>query len=367
MRGPPMPAKSTGLRRAFSASMSGAAIWSPEASPATMAMRRRSAATVRHLADDSALARGDEPEERPHLGRRRALGLERRLGLLQAETLAIQRLERALEPLDRLRREAAPLEAFLVDAHGSGRRARGHHVRGDILRQGGPHAGKGVRADADVLVHEGVAAEDRPVADRHVAGELGDVVEDRLATHLAIVRQVHVSHDPVLVPQARDADILRRAAVDGDGLADGIAVADLDPGRLAGVLLVLRRRADRGEVPDVVAPADAGVAVEHHVRADPGALADLDVLADDRIGADLDVRGEPRARVHDGARMDLGHQAPAGWTAQRIVASATTAPATRATQANLPMLRSTRSSLTSSSSWSPGITGFLKRALSMPT
>jgi hypothetical protein len=50
-----------------------------------------------------------------------------------------------------------------------------------------------------------------------------------------------------------------------------------------------------------------------------------------------------------------------------MVASATTAPATRARQVNLPMPRSVRSIVTSISSWSPGTTGFLKRALSMPT
>jgi hypothetical protein len=43
--------------------------------------------------------------------------------------------------------------------------------------------------------------------------------------------------------------------VEGDEFADGVAVADLGGGRLAGVLLVLRRRADGGELENlVVAP-----------------------------------------------------------------------------------------------------------------
>ena len=37
------------------------------------------------------------------------------------------------------------------------------------------------------------------------------------------------------------------------------------------------------------------------------------------------------------------------------------------TQVNLPIALSRRSSVTSTSSWSPGTTGRLKRALSMPT
>jgi hypothetical protein len=143
-----------------------------------------------------------------------------------------------------------------------------------------------------------------PVADADMAGDLRQVGEDGVVADLAVVREVHVGHDPVVVADARDARILHRAAVDGAELAEGVAVPDLDPGRLALVLLVLRRRADRDEVPDGVAPADARVAVEHHVRADEAASAHFHVLADDRKRADLDVRGEPRAAVHDGAGMD---------------------------------------------------------------
>ena len=118
---------------------------------------------------------------------------------------------------------------------------------------------------------------------------------------------------------------------------------------------------------DAVAPADAHAPVDHHVGADPAALPDLGIRADDRIRADLDVVGEPRARMHQRARMDAPGHASAGRIASRMVASAATSVPTRATHENLPMPRSMRSTLTSSSSWSPGITGFLKRALSMPT
>ena len=95
------------------------------------------------------------------------------------------------------------------------------------------------------------------------------------------------------------------------------------------------------------------------------ALADLDVLADHRVRADLDVGREAGCAVDDGRRVDQAWST--GRTEQRIVASATTFPSTRATQPNLPMPRNARSITTSISSTSPGTTGFLKRALSMPT
>src|SRR5205823_827053 len=157
---------------------------------------------------------------------------------------------------------------------------------------------------------------------------------------LDVVREMHVGHDPVVAAQARDAGVLRRAAVDGAVLADGVVVADLHRGGLARVFLVLGRRADRREVEDAVAPADAHAAVEHDVRAEPASLAHFRVLAYDRVGADLDVRGEPRARVHQRAGMDPAAHKPDGRVARRIVASATTSPATLATQENLPMPRS---------------------------
>ena len=47
------------------------------------------------------------------------------------------------------------------------------------------------------------------------------------------------------------------AAVDGGELAEHVAVADLEARRLALVLLVLRRVADRGELEDLVVRADA--------------------------------------------------------------------------------------------------------------
>jgi hypothetical protein len=198
-----------------------------------------------------------------------------------------------------------------------------------------------------------------------MAGELAGVREDRLVADLAVVREMHVGHHPVVVTQPRHADVERGAAIDGDVLADGVVVADLDARRLVGVLLVLRRRADGGEVPDAVAATDARMSVDDDVRADPGALAHLDVLADDRVRADFHVLGKARAAMHRRGGMD--HLWSTGRIEQRIVASATVSPSTRATQANLPMPRSARSMVTSTSSWSPGTTGFLKRALSMPT
>src|SRR6185503_8913039 len=202
-----------------------------------------------------------------------------------------------------------------------------------------------------------------PVADHHVPGELRAVGEDGVAADLAVVRKVGIGHQPVVVAESRHHDVLDRAAVDGHVLADGVAVADLDRSVLAGVFLVLRLPAERREGEDPVFPADAHRPLQHDMRADRRLLADLHARADDGIRPHAHAAAEPRLRIDD--RGGVNHF-PAGWMVHRIDASATTSSPTRAMQLNLPMPRIARSNVTSRASWSPGNTGFLKRASSMP-
>ena len=101
---------------------------------------------------------------------------------------------------------------------------------------------------------------------------------------------------------------------------------------------------------DAVAPADAGTAVEHDVRADPGALAQFDRGTDDRVRPDLDLCCQLRTVMDDGSGVNRRHAPQIGLTEHRMVAAATSSPATRAAQLNLLMPRSWRSKVTSISS-----------------
>ena len=73
-----------------------------------------------------------------------------------------------------------------------------------------------------------------------------------LIAERAVVRDVRVGHEQIVIADARHALIADGAAVDGAELADHVAIADLQARRLAGVFLVLRRLADRGELEDLV-------------------------------------------------------------------------------------------------------------------
>src|SRR5690606_34389003 len=116
------------------------------------------------------------------------------------------------------------------------------------------------------------------------------------------------------------------SAIHGDELADRVAVADHQLAALAAELLVLRFAADRGEREDPVLAADAGRPLDHHVGADRGAVADLDVATAHGVRPDAVVGAGGCGRVDDGGCVDH----PAGTSAHRMSASATTLPSTTA-------------------------------------
>ena len=73
----------------------------------------------------------------------------------------------------------------------------------------------------------------------------------------AVVRDMRVGQQPVVVADAGDAAAVAGATVDGDEFADQVAVADDQFGAFAVEFLVLRVAADRGMTEDAVVAADA--------------------------------------------------------------------------------------------------------------
>src|SRR3546814_14132010 len=108
------------------------------------------------------------------------------------------------------------------------------------------HADEGVRADAAELVDAGEAAHDHPVADLHVPGEGGVVRKHAAAADLAVVGDVGIGPQPVVVPAAGRAAATPGAAVAGAALAAHVAVAEPQRHAFAAVLLVVRVAAARG-------------------------------------------------------------------------------------------------------------------------
>src|SRR3979411_2442438 len=137
-----------------------------------------------------------------------------------------------------------------------------------------------------------------------VTGKRRHIGEKRGVADPAVMRDMHVGHDPVIAADARDARILRGAAAEGAVFADGVAVADLERGRFTGVFLVLGGSAERAESVNPILNPYASSSLDQHVRPDRGPLPYLDVLADDRIGSHRYSRAGLPSPMNASARVD---------------------------------------------------------------
>ena len=107
----------------------------------------------------------------------------------------------------------------------------------------------------------------------------------------AVVGDVAVGHEEVVAADPRHPRV-GGAAVDGDVLAEDVAVADLHAGRLVVVLEVLRPFAEDGAAEDLVVAAHGQRADQVGVRPEHAARPDADPALDDDEGPDLHVVGE---------------------------------------------------------------------------
>ena len=71
-------------------------------------------------------------------------------------------------------------------------------------------------------------------------GKLSIVSKGCSVSDLAVVCDVHIGHDPVIVTHPGNADILCRTEIKRTKLADSISIADFKSSRLTRVFFVLR-------------------------------------------------------------------------------------------------------------------------------
>src|SRR5688572_27836370 len=137
--------------------------------------------------------------------------------------------------MDRLGGDSRPLEPHLVDA--SGYRL---HVRpAQVVRDEGLEVAPDAGGAADERVASNRDAMRRRAASREVCEGLDVAVpskeyavgEDHTVIDDAVVPDVTVPHEVVVVPNARHAARLGRGAVSRDALAEDVPVPDLEPRR----------------------------------------------------------------------------------------------------------------------------------------
>jgi hypothetical protein len=111
------------------------------------------------------------------------------------------------------------------------------------------------------------------------------VEENRAVADPAVMGDMRIGHDVVIVPDKRQAPSFNRPSVDGYEFAEHVPVADFHPRFFAFVPDVLGFRADGRERrktavrTDLREPSDADMGVQS------GILTDDDVLADNAVWA----------------------------------------------------------------------------------
>jgi len=158
-------------------------------------------------------------------------------------------------------------------------------------------------ADAAKLVHQRKAAQNSVVTNRHVTGQAGAIGENRSIADLAVMRQMAIGHDEIVMAEPRHTTARHGSTIESAVLPDDVPVADLKPGGFAFITQMLRRIAQGRELVNFIVPADTRRPVDDDMRTDPGVVTDLHARTDDAEGADMNVFPDFRARVDDGLGM----------------------------------------------------------------
>jgi hypothetical protein len=117
------------------------------------------------------------------------------------------------------------------------------------------------------LMNAGKTAKHREVANHHVARELGAIRQYRIVSDHAVMRHVHICHNPVSVAQSRITEILRGTNVECAELTYDIVVADFQPGGFVIVFFVLRYFTKGHMVKYAISATDLSSPGYHDVRA----------------------------------------------------------------------------------------------------
>src|SRR5690606_1807973 len=163
--------------------------------------------------------------------------------------------------------EAPALQTLGIDTHRPKRISGADDVRRNVLSNGACAANHAMSADADKLMDCGRSANYGPIADMYMSGQLYAIGDDSLVSYLAIMGNMDISHNPVIVADSGDADVLSGAGVNGDVFAHHVSVTDFQTCGFALVLFVLRHTANGTEAVEVVVFANSGVPVDYAVRA----------------------------------------------------------------------------------------------------
>lgn len=157
-------------------------------------------------------------------------------------------------------------------------------------------------ANCRKVMHDGIARYDRAIVNMHVPAEQNAVDQNHVIEDPAVVRDMTIGHEQIVVADAGDSVFLLGTTIDGDSFAKTIVVADRD--FRIGILPtdILRIAPDHGIRPEAVVASDRRATNDHDMTLQMRAIAECDVRTDDA------KRPNHNAASYPGSRINLRHR-----------------------------------------------------------
>jgi hypothetical protein len=163
-----------------------------------------------------------------------------------------------------------------------------------------------MRPNPAKLMHGGKCSNGCMISDRNVSGERCGICHDDVVSHDAVMGDVTVGHQKIIVSNNGNSMTSPRSAVQAHKLPEYIIIADFEIGRFPLVFEVLRIGSDRTVTIKTAPFPDAGPAMNANMRIQNGSRPNRHIRSDDTVGADFGFRGNFTRTVNNGRRV-YGH------------------------------------------------------------
>jgi len=118
------------------------------------------------------------------------------------------------------------------------------------------------------------------------------------------MRDMHISHDPVVIADTCNTTTITRTAVNGAEFTDGIAITNDKFRALTGKFLVLWIIADRGKLKYSVVGTNTGRPLDHNMRANDSTGTDFNLRANNRERTYADIASKSGGWIYNCAFVD---------------------------------------------------------------
>jgi hypothetical protein len=183
--------------------------------------------------------------------------------------------------------------------------AGGHDEGGDIFGYRRSAADDRVGAYPRELMNPRKPADDGEVLNVDVSGKVCRVGHDDVIAQLAVMGDMAVRHQQVVIADDGDADVGAGRPINRNVFPDRVMIADNDPRLLASELEILGGAAERCELRDSAFLTDIGMGFDDYVGADTGIFPDRYIGTDNRIRPDFNPFGERGAGGDNRGGVDL--------------------------------------------------------------